>query len=156
MIEAIRTLFAAIAVSSALLVPPHAVAAVPESAVAIRFIPLADALQGATENTAQVDVGAVSAQTFGGIRTIVIRRRVAIQLGDRPTLSTARLSVAMNAEAAGGVVRVDGIPLSVTPRLIAPAHRIGTPVVHDIEVTIPAHVPAGPFLSSLQWTAESN
>lgn len=147
-------LLAALAISPA----SAAAAAAPASELAIHFLALDAATQSAADSNAYVDLGAVSAnQHDGRSRGVTILRRVAIRLdGAAGTSATARLSVAMTTEMPGCTVRVNGITLSTVPRLITQAHRVGTPVAYDIEVTISANVPAGPFLSALQWVAESN
>jgi hypothetical protein len=126
--------------------------------LALRFVPLDTALQSGADGLASVDLGVVSANTQGRHgRSITIRRRIAVLLdGGAGTSASARLSVVLATEMPDCVVRVDGLAVSTVPRLVAQAHRIGTPVVHDIEVTIPAHVAEGPFLSALQWIAESD
>jgi len=103
---------------------------------------------------AHVDLGALAANRASlRQRAIVTKRRVAVRI-DGPGPSV-RLSVALGAETPGCSVRVNGIALSTIPRMLDGAHRVGTAVVHQIEVSIPADVPAGPFLSNIQWLAES-
>lgn len=102
-----------------------------------------------------VDVGHVAARFARGRGdSIVIRRRVALRL-DGPGVA-ARVSVALAAETPGCTVRVDGLAVSSVPRVIQPLHRLGVAVVHDIEMSIPAGVPAGAFLTNMQWIAESD
>lgn len=128
----------------------------PASAVTIRFVSLDSAIRSAAGSDAFVDFGSVAKQPGAG-RGIVIRRRVAVRLDGYPGApASARLSVALTAEAPGCTVRVDGVTLSTFPRLIDPLHRIGSDVVHEIEVTIPTTVPSGAFLSDLQWLAASD
>jgi hypothetical protein len=85
---------------------------------------------------------------------IVRRERVAVRLDG--AASHARLSVALAAETPGTVVRVNGQRVTTIPRLIAPVHRVGVTVVHVVEIAIDPAVPAGAFLSNLQWTAETD
>jgi hypothetical protein len=105
---------------------------------------------------ALVHIGSVSARPGAGHRSgaIVVRQRVGLRLDGQ--YASARVSVALAAETPGCTVRVDGIVLSTIPRVINPVHRVGATVVHEIEMTIPASVPAGPFLSNLQWFAETD
>ena len=105
---------------------------------------------------AHVDLGTLAARGGGGTRqrAIVMKRRVAVRIdGPGPAV---RLSAALGAETPGCSVRVNGIALSTIPRMLDGAHRVGTAVVHQIEISIPANVPAGPFLSNIQWLAESH
>jgi hypothetical protein len=102
---------------------------------------------------AHMDLGAVAANraAMRNGRT-VITRRVAVRIdGPGPT---ARLSVALDTEAPGCTVRVDGLAVSTIPRVIEAAHRVGAPVVHQIEITIPRNVAPGAFLTNFQWQAE--
>lgn len=103
---------------------------------------------------AHVDLGTLAAGRTGTRqRAIVMKRRVAVRIdGPGPAV---RLSAALNVETPGCSVRVDGVALSTIPRMLDGAHRVGTAVVHQIEISIPANVPAGPFLSNIQWLAES-
>lgn len=128
----------------------------PASAITIRFVPLDSATRSTTGGDAFVDFGNVARQAGVG-RGIVVRRRIAVRLDGYPGApASARLSVALTVESPGCTVRVDGVTLSPLPRMIDPVHRIGADVVHEIEVTIPTTVPAGTFLSDLQWLAASN
>jgi hypothetical protein len=110
---------------------------------------------GSTAGDAFLDIGRVSAgpgRASG--RAIVVTRRIAVRL--EGLASTARVSVALLAETPGCTVRLDGVPLSSIPRLVNPVHRVGSTVVHQLEMSIPAGVPAGPLLSNLQWLAETD
>jgi hypothetical protein len=110
---------------------------------------------GSTAGDAFLDIGRVSASP-GRARgkAIVVTRRIAVRLeGMAPT---ARVSVALLAETPGCTVRLDGVTLSSIPRLVNPVHRVGSTVVHQLEMSIPPGVPAGPLLSNLQWLAETD
>lgn len=110
---------------------------------------------GPTGSDVFVDVGRVSASgRRERTNAIHITRRVSVKLEGMG--ATARMSVALQADTPGVTVRVDGAALSIVPRLVDPAHRIGSVVVHQIEMIIPAGVPAGPFLNNLQWLAETD
>ena len=120
-------------------------------------VPLDAATRGVAAGEAFVDLGTVSARSGDGRGGIVVRRRVAVRLdAGAGGPASARLSVALATETPGCTVRVDGVTLSTLPRVVDPVHRVGTAVVHEIEVTIPASVPAGSFVSDLQWLAESD
>ena len=105
---------------------------------------------------AVVDIGSASARPGAGSSGIVIRRQIGVRLdGQSGAPASTRLSVALAEEIPGCKVRIDGMTLSTVPRLVDQVHRIGTAVVHEIEVTIPPSVPAGIFAINLQWLAES-
>jgi hypothetical protein len=104
---------------------------------------------------AALNLGTVSAVGSGRKKpAIVLRERVAVRLDGKAT--TARLSVALAQDLPGSTVRVNGQTISMVPRLIHPAHPVGTTVVHQLEITIADDVPAGAFLNNLQWVAETD
>ena len=130
----------------------------PATPLTFRFEPLDAPTRSVLDGDAFVDIGTVTAQTGAQRRRgIVVRQRVAVRLDGRPgTASSARVSVALSAETPGCTVRLNGVPVTTLPRLIDPVHRVGAPVVYEIEMTIPPSVPAGPLLSSIQWFAETD
>ena len=128
----------------------------PASALTLRLQPLDGAARSDAAGDAFVHIGSVSAHPAPGRKNapIVVRQSVGLRLDGQ--YASARVSVALAVETPGCVVRVDGLTLSTVPRMINPVHRVGATVVHEIEMTIPASVPAGAFLSNLQWFAESD
>jgi hypothetical protein len=150
-------LLLAAAATPALDAAPAAPAAGPASELTIHFEPLDPGAAGVPGGDAFIDFGTVTARPGAGHgRGILIRRRVAVRLdGPAWAPASARLSVALTADTPGCTVRVDGVTLSTFPRTIDPVHRVGTAVVHEIEVTIPASAPPGIFLGDLEWLAES-
>jgi len=133
-------------------------AAVPGSASALtlRLLPLDGAARSDAAGDVFVHIGSVSAHPGPGKKgaPILVRQSVGLRLDGQ--YASARVSVALAVETPGCIVRVDGFTLSTVPRMINPVHRVGATVVHQIEMTIPASVPAGAFLSNLQWFAESD
>jgi hypothetical protein len=124
------------------------------NALTLRLINIDDG-GGAGGTDALVDVGAVSARPRGdGKGQIQVRKRVVLRL-DGP-FPNARVSVALAVDMPGATMRVDGHAIGVIPRVIDPVHRVGATVVHEIELTIPASVPAGTFLGNLHWLAETD
>ena len=102
-----------------------------------------------------VDIGAVSAKSVSGrSNPILVKRRVAVRLDGAAAM--ARVSVSLVSETPGCTIRIDGQPIGSIPRVVDPLHRVGSTVVHQLELSIPAGVPAGAFLSNLQWLAETN
>jgi hypothetical protein len=129
----------------------------PESDLELTFVAVDATVRNGIQGDAQVDLGSVSANLGGNRAGTVVRWRVAIRLDSRSgAASSARLWVALASETSGCGVRVDGVPIAVAPQLVDPVHRIGTAIVHQIELIIPRDVPAGPLLNDLQWIAESN
>lgn len=121
----------------------------------LRLLPLDSTMTATASPVAALDIGTVSAQSHpaGAVRIV---RQVAVLLepGDS-TATSARLFVALDSESSGCSVRVDGVPLTTSPRLVSAAHRLGVPVAHRIEIVIPPSAPPGAFLSTLQWSADS-
>lgn len=142
---------ALLAAGAAMLAAPVAAgAAAPPALYAFRFEWLEGA-RGAREG--HLDLGTLSADRAAlRDKRMLLRRRVAVRI-DGPGLA-ARLSIALTDETPGCIVSVDGIALAAVPRVVEPAHRLGTVVVHQLEIRIPDGVPPGPHLSRLQWLAE--
>jgi hypothetical protein len=141
------------AVASGLCAVALAQPAPPSPALTLRFSELEAPLRSAPGQGA-LDLGTLRAQpSRGRALTITIRKRIGLLLDGRA--AHARVSASLAAEAAQASVAVDGRRLSTIPVLIDAAHRVGTTVAHDIEVTIPAHVPPGPFLAGIVWHAET-
>jgi hypothetical protein len=154
--KALLSCLLACAAGSFPVAPAIAAAPIPGAAntLTLRLIDL-DGGGGAGAPEAITHVGTVSARTGrSGRNGIQVRKRIALRLdGPQPS---ARVSVALGSEMPGSTVRVDGRVITAIPRLIDPVHRVGTSVVHEIELTIPPSVPAGPFLGNLQWFAETD
>jgi hypothetical protein len=149
---AFAVLLAALAMAPAggsLAAPPP-----PPGGPVVTLIPL-DGPAGPAGAPAVMDVGTVSAADGGRIRDIVIRRRIAVRIDSaRATAGAASLSAALVTEVPGVTARIDGMTVSTVPRMIAPTHRIGTAVVHEVELTIPRSAPEGAFATDLLWLAE--
>lgn len=140
-------LLASPAVASAQAIPS------PAGRLQLRFVPLEATTRTIGNDKGVLDIGTVSARPRRIANAIVVRQRIGVRLeGTQPS---ARLSV-MLAEPGTGTLRVNGMPVSTIPRVIDPAHRVGTTVTHEIELTIPPEAPAGPFLGNLQWLAEAD
>ncbi|MDB5796604.1 MAG: hypothetical protein JWP36_506 [Paucimonas sp.] len=148
----------ALALAPATQAAPLARAAGQAGALAITFLPVDLGTRSMAGGDAVVDLGPLSASQAGRRnQPILVRRRVAIRIdGGSGAAASARLSVALANDMPGSTVRVDGLALSTIPRVISPVHRIGSVVVHEVEMTIPASVPAGAFHHDLQWIAESD
>ena len=119
----------------------------------LQFVAIEPSTRTLSDNQGLLDLGTLAARPSVGLPAIVVRQRVGIRLEGSAT--SARLSVSL-ADPGPGILRINGIPVSTSPRVIDPAHRIGTTVTHVIELTIPKDVAPGPLLGSLQWLAESD
>ena len=120
------------------------------SPLAVHFIAIDGPARPTSPGDSRLDLGELSARGSGS--GITVRKRVGVRLeGVKPT---ARVSVRLTSELLEGTVRVDGRLLGTFPQLIDGAHRVGVTVAHDIEITVPAHVPAGPLLGNIVWIAE--
>jgi hypothetical protein len=120
-------------------------------ALALSFVALDGGTRTMADGRAWMDAGHLRAT--GRQPRVVVRERVGLRLEGQQGF--ARVSVSLASEVPGGTVRVNGRPVSAFAQVIDPAQRVGTTVVHDIELVIPADAPAGGFLGNLQWLAET-
>jgi hypothetical protein len=67
----------------------------------------------------------------------------------------ARLSARLASEDPRCRIQVDGVRLSATPTLLDPSARLGAARAHIIRVEVPFAEPPGPFLSAIEWQAET-
>jgi hypothetical protein len=123
------------------------------SPLTMTFLSAGNPMRSTSAAAAQLDIGRVSAASIRK-GPLIVRQRIALLL--EGTGAAARVYVALDADMPGSTVRVDGQPISAIPRLIAPVHRVNAPVTHDIEIQIPPNAPAGPFLTNLQWSAQTD
>jgi type 1 fimbria pilin len=124
------------------------------ASLTMKFLPADTAMHTTSAATAQLDFGRVSAAAFPRKGPLIVRQRIALLLEGAG--AAARVSVALDADMPGSTIRVDGQPISAIPRVIAPVHRVNVPVTHDIEIQIPPNAPAGPYLTNLQWSAQTD
>ena len=87
----------------------------------------------------------------------MLHERVALRIDDTAGGNTsARLEAFLTDASPGYSVRIDGILLSTVPRVIDPIHRLGMPVLHDVEVTIDPAAPEGALFRSIEWVAQTD
>jgi hypothetical protein len=122
----------------------------PAGALTLEFVAVDGAARTLPDGRAWLDVGRLHASRHA---SAFVRQRVGLRL--EGPYATARVSVSLAGDMPGGSVRVNGRAVSSLPHLIDPAHRLGTTVVHEIELAIPSDVPPGAFLNNLQWMAET-
>lgn len=108
------------------------------------------------------EAGVVDAGTMqwcgGSKRSVVTTRRVIIRIGrpSRELLGTASLRAFLEVSDPRATIRIDGVTLTNSPRLIQTDAPIGSPVSHRIEIEIPVSAPEGPLLASIGWEVTTN
>lgn len=120
------------------------VAASPSSPMTIEFLGTAGVL----------DVGRIAAD--GTKRNSTIQTRtVAMRIGpqSREARGTATLYAFLEIPDPHSIVRVNGVVLSSTPRVIMRDVPVGIRVTQRIEIEIPKDAPEGALQLSIGWTA---
>ncbi|MFP5247385.1 MAG: hypothetical protein ACLGH0_11880 [Thermoanaerobaculia bacterium] len=114
----------------------------PSSALSIAFV---DAPAGV------LDAGAVRWTPRKG--TAVTMRTFAIRIGQpsREARGTATLRAFLETADPRSTIRIDGIALSTTPKVIRRHAPIGIPTTHKLEIEVPASVPEGTIAASIGW-----
>ena len=81
------------------------------------------------------------------------RRSFGIRLDGPGKTATLRASL----ESLDGrcIVRVDGIELGTTPKVIAAHAPLGSVTTHTLEIVVPPSVPEGAFAASVRWEASN-
>jgi hypothetical protein len=122
----------------------------------VTFVPVEAQVASPTQGESFLDLGALAASRPGAHGRASVRQRVGVRVeSPTHTVAVARLQVYLATETPGCTVRVDGVTLTAIPRTLDRIHRVGTTVVHEVEVIVPPNVPAGPFASAITWVAES-
>jgi len=118
------------------------------STVAIAFL---DANGGA------IDAGTMTWQG-GSRRSLVTTRLVTMRLGapSHERLGTATLRAFLETPDPRATIRIDGVTLTTTPRLIQAGAPIGIPFSHRIEIEVPLSAPEGPLQASIGWEATTD
>jgi len=124
----------------AVAVPP------PSSALSLTFI---DSGRG---DTAAIDAGTMT-WSGGRNRFSVTTRRFAVRIGpqSRDARGTATLRAYLETTDPRATIRIDGIVLGTTPRVIQRNAPIGIAVTHRLEIEIPVSAPEGPLAASIGW-----
>lgn len=129
---------------------------VPVHAGGRRRVPAASLLSAAPPLTLTlVDGGAViDAGTLqwhdGATRTT---RAVTLRIGEpsRESRGNATLRAYLQAPDARCIVRIDGVPLTVAPRVIRRNAPIGIAFTHRIDIEVPRTAAGGPLQASIGW-----
>lgn len=108
---------------------------------------------------ATLNLGAVSANLTDGAvrkaRTTVVVRRVSVRVDGPAGTLFARLSARLASDDPRCRIHVDGVRLSATPSVLDASARLGAARAHTIRVEVPFAEPPGPFLSAIEWQAET-
>jgi hypothetical protein len=89
----------------------------------------------------------------GREKAAVAARSFAIRIGEPGARGTATLRAFLETAGPDAIVRVDGIVLTTTPRVIRRHVPLGTAVAHRLEVEVPVTAPDGPLNASIGWEA---
>jgi hypothetical protein len=118
----------------------------PSSELAITFV------DGIAAAAAVVDAGPMAWRGVGA-KLAKTSRTVGIRIGSpsREPRGTATLRAFLETADPGCVVRVDGVVLSHTPRVVQRHAPIGVAVAHRIEIEVPATAAEGPIATSIGW-----
>lgn len=124
----------------AVTVPP------PSSALSLTFL---DTDRG---DAAVLDAGTIA--WSGGRRAVSITTRTfALRIGpaSREARGTATLRAFLETPDPNATIRIDGIPLGTTPRVIQHHAPIGIAVTHRIEIEVPVSAPEGAVGVAVGW-----
>lgn len=118
----------------------------PSSDLAITFV------DGIETAAAVIDAGSI---VWGGegAKLAKTSRTVGIRIGppSREPRGAATLRAFLETADPRCVVRVDGVVLSVTPRVVQRYAPIGVAVAHRIDIEVPATAAEGPIATSIGW-----
>lgn len=97
---------------------------------------------GGSASDAVVDAGPTSQQ--------ITRHRFGIRL-DGPAEGVAMLRAYLETDDGRSRIRIDGLQLGTTPRVIHANAPIGRTAMHTLEIEVPPTVDAGAFASAIRW-----
>lgn len=138
-----------------LVVPTHlqaggrrrAVAATPPSSqLSLTFI------ESGRSSTAVVDAGTISWRG-GRKQSTVTTRTFGVRIGpeSRESRGTATLRAYLEAPDPHATIRIDGVLLGTTPRVVQRNAPIGIAVTHKLEIEVPVTAPEGVVAASIGW-----
>ena len=115
------------------------------------------ARSGSSEAVA--NLGSVSAHlTDAGARrarTTVVVRHVSVRVDGPAGTTFVRLTARLTSEDPRCRIEVDGVRLSFIPSLLDASARLGVARAHTLRVEVPFSEPPGPFLTAIEWQAET-
>lgn len=118
----------------------------PSSSLSLTF------LEGGQAATAVVDAGTISWR--GGRKQYsVTTRTFGVRIGNatREARGTATLRAYLETPDPHAVIRVNGILLGATPRVIQRNAPIGIAVTHRLEIAVPVSAPEGTLAATIGW-----
>jgi len=118
----------------------------PSSALSLTF------LEGGQVPTAVVDAGTI-AWRAGRKQVSVTARTFGVRIGTatREARGTATLRAYLETPDPNAAIRVDGILLGATPRIIQRNAPIGIAVTHRLEIEVPVSAPEGTLAATIGW-----
>ena len=111
---------------------------------------------------ALVDAGSTtqprSNDVHGTKRYTKIRRRFGVRLEATGSSegATAALRAYLESHDGRSSIRIDGITLDTTPKLIHAHVSIGTVTQHTLEIEVPTDISEGAFASAVRWDVSTN
>ena len=89
----------------------------------------------------------------GAKRATVTTRTVRMRIGEAAPETRGNVTLRAFLETADPrcTIRVDGVPLTVAPRVVRRNAPVGIPFAHRIEVEVPVTAPDGPLHASIGW-----
>lgn len=123
--------------------------------VTITFVDVTSALG----SDAAVDAGVIAWRKRGSRPDVTTSRRtfgIRIDRTSGETRGTATLRASLESFDGRARVRVDGVELGATPRIINPLAPIGSVTAHVLEIEVPVTAPEGAFSSAIRWEVMTN
>ena len=107
---------------------------------------------------ALLDAGKLTYEPRSRRTTSVTRHTFGILIGTASAKSrgTARLSALLQTDDPSCVIRIDGIALGTTPRMIDPHAPVGIVIAHRIEIEVPTSAPERALAFSIGWEASTD
>ncbi|HYO76985.1 MAG TPA: hypothetical protein VE010_11020 [Thermoanaerobaculia bacterium] len=109
-------------------------------------------LETGRASTAVVDAGTISWRG-GRRRYSVTARTFAMRIGaaSREARGTATVRAFLETPDPHATIRIDGIVLSATPRIVQRNAPIGIAVTHRLEIEVPVSAPEGAVAANIGW-----
>jgi hypothetical protein len=106
-------------------------------------------LEGGQATTAVVDAGTISWR--GGRKQYSVTVAIRIGKATREARGTATLRAYLETPDPHAAIRVDGILLGATPRVIQRNAPIGIAMNHRLEIEVPVSAPEGTLAATIGW-----
>ena len=112
-------------------------------------------LDGAHVSDGLMDVGVITYARYGSRRVSRLTRRIGVRI-EGATGGRATLRASLESPDARCRIRVDGLELSGTPRVIDMAAETGVVTPHRIEIEVPVDAAEGTLVSAVTWEVTTN